>query len=271
MNKHNLIKNMVSNINKKLPIYFWEHKPLIWVSLLIPSYNTTKEHLISCIQSIKHQIGSFGLEIIWINDGSSHINTKILTHLLNTIIKPLKNCKLIYKQFEKNNGISFCLNYGIQLCSNEIIFRMDSDDIMKPNRMITQLHFMLSNPKCVMCGTNITAFKTIDGKYKYISDSIHKHILTWEEYKVNPQDWILNHPTLCFRKSAIIKVGNYNKELKLPFEDLELELRILKEYGVVYNLKESLVLYRIHTNQISNNNTEEFNNIKYNLIQQMIN
>ena len=257
----NLVNNLVQKSKKK---YFWENvnEPSIWVSLLIPSYNTPKEFLISCINSIKEQFGTFGLEIVWINDSSNDVATNILVNLLETIIRPLKNCKLIYERLEENSGISNCLNYGVNLCSNEIIFRMDSDDIMKNHRIVKQLNFILSNPQCVMCGTNITAFEHVNGINSNISDSIHKNILTWEEYKKDPKDWILNHPTLCFKKSAILHVGNYNKELKLPFEDLDLELRILKNYGVVYNLNESLVLYRIHKGQVSNNNSEYSKSVK---------
>jgi hypothetical protein len=75
---------------------------------------------------------------------------------------------------------------------------------------------------------------------------------------------------LCFKKSAILHVGNYNKELKLPFEDLELELRVLKTYGILYNLNESLVFYRIHTGQLSSKNSQQNELAKKALIQHMI-
>ena len=279
-----LFENMLGKVhNKPINIYndlpktpktkcFWENvnEPSVWVSILIPSYNTNKEYLISCIESIKEQVGTFGLEVVWINDSSNDENTNILVNLLDKIIRPLKNCKLIYERIEKNSGISFCLNHGVNLCSNEIIFRMDSDDIMKHDRIEKQLNFILSTPSCVMCGTNITAFNYVNGIKNNIHDSIHKNILTWNEYKKNPKDWILNHPTLCFKKTAILNVGNYNKDFKYPFEDLELELRVLKVYGVVYNLNESLVFYRIHTGQVSNTKSEIFRIIKKNLIQHMI-
>ena len=61
----------------------------------------------------------------------------------------------------------------------------------------------------------------------------------------------MNHPTLCFRKSAILEAGNYDKDLKLPFEDLDLELRVLKIYGCIYNLPEMLLMYRMHEQQIT--------------------
>ena len=281
--RSSLFENMLGKVhNKPINLYgdlsekpktkcFWEHEnePSMWVSLLIPSYNTKEEYLISCINSIKEQVGTFGLEVVWINDSSDHVNTNILLKLLDTIIRPLKNCKLIYERLEKNSGISFCLNYGVKICSNEIIFRFDSDDIMKHNRIIKQLKFILSTPSCVMCGTNVTAFNYVNGINSNISDSVHKNILTWSEYKKNPKDWILNHPTLCFKKSAILNVGNYREDFKYPFEDLELELRVLKTYGILYNLNEALVFYRIHTGQISSKNSQHNELAKKSLIQYM--
>jgi glycosyltransferase involved in cell wall biosynthesis len=270
------MKNMFSRIyNKsnhspKKHKRFWENEPMYWVSLLIPSYNTNKEYLVDCINSIKEQIGNVGLEIVWINDCSNEVNTKILVHLLNSILLPLKNCKLVYKRLEQHRGISFCLNYGVKLCSNEIIFRFDSDDIMKYNRIIKQLKFINSTPNCFMCGSNITLFKYANKKYHVINDSTHKHILTWDEYKTNPSDWILNHPTLCFKKSYILNVGSYKDDFKYPFEDLDLELRVLKKYGVLYNLQESLVFYRVHEDQISRNMSPDLELLKNSLIQDMI-
>lgn len=285
--RNNLFENMLGKVHNKpislhnKPIslhnkpnekYFWENvnEPTIWVSLLIPSYDTKKEYLVSCIESIKNQTGTFGLEVVWINDYSNDVNSKILIELLDTIIKPLKNCKLIYKILEKNSGISFCLHYGVNLCSNEIIFRMDSDDIMKYDRIEKQLKFINSTPSCVMCGTNITSFEDVNGIYSSISESKHKDILTWEEYKKYPKDWILNHPTLCFKKTAILNIGNYRENFTYPFEDLELELRVLKFYGVLYNLSECLVFYRIHNNQITSKNTGTKDILIKSMIQHMI-
>ena len=53
----------------------------------------------------------------------------------------------------------------------------------------------------------------------------------------------------------------------MPFEDLDLELRILKKYKFVYNVQEPLLLYRTHDNQLSKKNNEEFNNKKSKMIE----
>ena len=163
----------------------------------------------------------------------------------------LKNFKLIYNRTIINKGISFCLHQGLLLCSNELVLRMDSDDIMINNRIQCQIDYMNKNLSCVLCGSNVISFEIINGIKSEILRSHFKNILTWNEYRSDPKDHILYHPTLCFRKSAILKAGNYRKNFRVPFEDLELELRVLKMFGSVHNISECLVLYRSHENQIS--------------------
>jgi hypothetical protein len=63
----------------------------------------------------------------------------------------------------------------------------------------------------------------------------------------------MNHPTICFRKSAILEVGSYHSESTTIAEDFELELRLLKRFGKVYNLAEVLLYYRIHDQQVTYN------------------
>jgi GT2 family glycosyltransferase len=171
-------------------------------------------------------------------------------------------------------GISKCLNYGVNLCSNELIFRMDSDDVMVYNRIIKQLRFMIENPECVLCGTGIIPFvDTREERKFYDAENNHPEILTYKEYLSSKHFWILNHPTLCFKKYAVLEVGNYNPDFRLPFEDLDLEVRILKKYGFLCNIKEELLLYRVHTEQITyhhRNNNDENDILKSQLIERII-
>jgi hypothetical protein len=63
-------------------------EPNVWVSLLITSYNTNPLYMKECLDSIKCQTGHFGIELVWINDGSNEDNTIQLEQLL--FIKPSK-------------------------------------------------------------------------------------------------------------------------------------------------------------------------------------
>jgi glycosyltransferase involved in cell wall biosynthesis len=223
------------------------------VSILIASYNAKHVYIRECIDSIIHQRGNFSIELVWMNDGTDKPGTRILEQELHRFQKIIATAKIIYRRLPVNQGLSHCLHEGLLLCSNDIVFRMDCDDIMAPERLNLQYNFMHQNPDCVLCGANMMSFSSdrISQHKKEISATQHPYKLTWEEYIRQKSPWIMNHPTLCFRKSAILNVGNYNKNMKLPFEDLDLELRVLKKYGCVYNLPQLLLMYRVHDQQIT--------------------
>jgi glycosyltransferase involved in cell wall biosynthesis len=255
---------------------FWQYtdNPTHNISILVASYNTKPEFIYECLDSITNQIGHFSIELVWIDDGSTEKNSQLLDNALYYFRFHNKFLKIKSYKLSKNKGLSYALNYGVKQCTNEIIFRMDADDIMKDTRIITQLDFMVNNPDCVLCGTDILPFSSKNGiKQQVDRISDHPERLTWEEYKKTKHFWILNHPTLCFRKSAVLEVGNYKRNTRLPFEDLHLELRILKRYGQVYNIKEVLLLYRIHNDQLTFKNskhTQKHNEIKKKLVSKLL-
>lgn len=43
--------------------------------------------------------------------------------------------KIVYSENDGNKGIGYTLNITIEMCSNDIIIKMDSDDIMAPERI----------------------------------------------------------------------------------------------------------------------------------------
>ena len=59
---------------------------------------------------------------------------------------------------------------------------------------------------------------------------------------------------MCFKKSAVLEVGNYNENTHSLYEDFELFLKLLKKFGKIYNIQENLLYYRIHGEQLTSNN-----------------
>ena len=239
-------------------------KPELEISILIPSYNTKKEYIIECLNSIRNQEGRYYKEIVWINDGSNIENTKILEKLLYDFEKRNSFTKVIYSKNDENKGMGYSLNKGVKLCSNDIIFRMDSDDIMTNDRIKKQLEIM-KNEKIKISGGQIEIFKgdKIISKTKLSS-------INWCEYKNKKSHWIANHPTLCFRKQSVLEVGNYNIEHNRMLEDIDLELRLLKKYDNLINSKDILVRYRDHPEQVTKNSNNNYNRLRQELINNYI-
>ena len=236
------------------------------LSILISSFNTKAKYIQECLESIKNQQGHFNMELIWINDGSTDMNTILLKNLLNNFQNTTRFTKVVYIENDGNKGIGYSSNKGIELCSNDIIFRMDSDDIMVPNRLKIQLGYMLNNPQVVICGGQINCFNSNGA---IVSTTSHKP-LSLDEFKKNPSHWFLNHPTVCYRKSAVLEVGNYNSNLIRMTEDFELGLRLLKKYGYIHNMSEVLLNYRLHEDQVTHQGGKEGRPYWHNLRNEMI-
>ena len=234
-------------------------EPINSVSILIPSYNTNINYIYDCLTSIKNQLCHIKFEIIWINDGSDEKHTNSLKILLDDFKKAIRFIDIKYIENESNMGLGYSLNRGVLECNNDLIFRMDSDDIMKPMRIEEQFNFMRDNPDIVLCGTQFESFNTYTGK---INSRSNHPSLTLDDFNKNKPKWFLNHPTICFRKNAILSVGNYNKDIKVLYEDYDLYVRVLNKYKYVHNLPHSLLYYRNHSEQV----TKKKNFIEKNLI-----
>jgi hypothetical protein len=149
---------------------------------------------------------------------------------------------------------------------------MDSDDIMFSNRIIKQMEYMNENQNVMICGSQINCFK--DNISNIISTTTHPSI-TWDEFKEKKSHWISNHPSLIYRKNAVLAAGNYDINKKKMSEDFELTLRMLKKYGYIHNLNESLLYYRLHDKQVTHKGSEEgtlyWNDIRNKIINDLIN
>lgn len=241
--------------SKTLPEQFMPPPAEKAVSVLVSSYNTKALYIKECLDSIRDQEGYFNIELVWINDGSDKLNTTLLKKHLDNFKKTTRFINVVYSENDGNKGIGHSLNKGIHLCNHEIIIKLDSDDIMVPNRIEKQFKYMEQNPDTAICGAQILMFK---GTEKNHFVNITKHpTITWNDYIKDFPHWFVNHPTVCYRKSKVLEVGNYSINLKETWgnddlsHDFELELRMLKKYGKIYNFPEHLVLYRLHPNQVT--------------------
>jgi GT2 family glycosyltransferase len=240
------------------------------VSVLVSSLNTKALYLQQCLDSIKHQQGLFHIELIWINDGSDLTHTKILKRMLEQFETTTRFVRVVYIENDENKGIGYTLNKGIRMCRHEIIIKMDSDDIMTPDRIIKQLTYMNNNPHVKMCGGQVQMF---DDNMNNRGKSNHPS-LSWDDYKRKPSHWFINHPTVCYRKSAVLEAGNYDERLEQMCEDFELELRMLKTHGYIYNFPDVLLNYRLHDKQVTHNGgeggKEKWHNIRMNIINTIV-
>ncbi|WP_337740472.1 glycosyltransferase [Allisonella histaminiformans] len=59
---------------------------------------------------------------------------------------------------QKNLGLGLSLRDGVLACTNELIARMDTDDIAMPDRFDKQLRYLTEHPKVAMLGSLVEEF-----------------------------------------------------------------------------------------------------------------
>lgn len=261
--------NSINNNNIELPDIVKIPKESI--SILMPCYNINANYFSETLKSIKNQQYPVFINLVCINDGSNELCSEILKKMLIEFEKCSRWIKVIYIENEKNMGIGPTLHKGVELCPDEIILRMDSDDIMTSDRVELQIKFMKNTPSSVICGGQIAFFR--ENLRQMYGVPTNHNTITLDEYKINPKHWIMNHPTLCFRKSKILEVGNYNKDTREIYEDFELQLRILKKYKIIHNIPNIILYYRDSPMQITKKihaNPYYWSNIRNKLIQDIL-
>lgn len=175
-------------------------------------------------------------EFVLIEDG------KLTEELEKIVLKWKKKYPKIMKvvRLEKNGGLGPALQKGIIECKNEFIARMDSDDYSVPDRIEKQFNVFFSNPELELVGSNVDEFF---GDIKNVSCSVILPETSDEIFKFSKKRCPFRHPSLLYKKSAVLNAGNY-REFYLC-EDYDLYVRMLRNNAKCYNIQEALVYMRI--------------------------
>lgn len=142
-----------------------------------------------------------------------------------------------------NQGLGKALNLGLKHCRNDLVARMDTDDISKPNRCEEQLKKFESDKELVLVGSAIDEF--IDDPKVVISRRVVP-IDNEDIYNFAKRRSAFNHPTVMYKKSKVLEYGGY-ADLRRN-QDVDLFGRMLYGGCKATNLEESLLLFRSNAN-----------------------
>lgn len=145
-------------------------------------------------------------------------------------------------RLEKNGGLGNALNEGLKIAKNELVARMDADDISMLDRIERQIdEFNVDDSLCVMGGQvaefcddpkNILSYRKVPTSHEEIVEFSRKR---------SP----FNHPTVMYKKTVIRNAGGYRVDALLV-EDYALWLELIAQGYKTRNLDSVLVNYRIN-------------------------
>lgn len=141
--------------------------------------------------------------------------------------------------YEENRGLGLALNFGLEHCKNEIVARMDTDDIAKPHRFELQVSQFEKNPELDLLGSSVDEFSdsTDEILSRRVVPTSHNDI-----YEFAKKRSAFNHPTVMYKKSKVLSLGGYS-DLKRN-QDVDLFGRMLYSGCIAGNIEESLLWFR---------------------------
>lgn len=205
-------------------------------SVLMSLYIKEKpEYFCQCMESMLRQT-VLPDEIVIVKDGP------LTAELENTLAEYVAADPELYTivPLEKNVGLGLALAEGILHCRNELVARMDTDDISADDRFEKQLCAFADHPEIDICGGQIAEFEgSIDNIVaRRTVPTDHASIVRYQKRRD-----AFNHVTVMFKKSAVLRAGNYQSALLM--EDTMLWANMIMAGAQCMNLEDTLVFVRV--------------------------
>lgn len=171
-------------------------------------------------------------EIVIVEDGS-------LPSVLNQTLERFQH-RLPLRRWarEYSCGLGAALAWGLERCRNDLVARMDADDVCEPERLEAQAQVFYDNPELAVLGSQATI---IDESSQYKE----RRRVPCPEQVIYRRIWACPfiHPAVMFRREAILQVGNYDSRLRTR-QDHELWYRCAEAGLHMRNLEAPLLQYR---------------------------
>ncbi|HEY9639960.1 MAG TPA: glycosyltransferase [Coleofasciculaceae cyanobacterium] len=212
------------------------------ISVVMPVYNNAR-YLPAALDSILNQTFT-NFRFLIVDDGSTDESLAIL----QAYAAKDARIQLIERSHPRENwGIARSLNQLLALADSEFIARMDADDICLADRFARQIAFLQQHPDVVCVGC---CLDWIDEKGRFVGHCPMPEQDEEIQALLVGGISMLHHPCTLFRREPVMQIGGYNESM-MASSDLDLWLR-LGEVGKLANLPETLFLYRLHAQSITN-------------------
>ena len=213
------------------------------VSVVIPVYNSEK-FLKESLESVIHQTYS-DVEIIAINDGSTDNSLEILKQYENKITIINQN----------NMGLAEAVNEGIKKMSGNWLKWMSPDDVMYPNAIEILVNEAKKLPENTILYSN---WEIIDKKGIKLRNFHESNFNSLTKFDFNTR--LLDGQQINVN-TALIPFSLFKKNCLFQnlSEPVGIDYDFFLRAGIYYDVKfflieKNLILYRIHSNQLSHKN-----------------
>jgi glycosyltransferase involved in cell wall biosynthesis len=202
------------------------------LSVLMSVYEGERAHtLAQCLESLASQTLAAD-ELVLIEDGPLPLELRQVIDRYSSVLA------IVSVKFAERHGLGYALARGLQECSGALVARMDADDICVVDRFAQQVAYLQENPEI-----DIVGGYGVETDENGMKGGLRTVPVTHGEIVAELWRCPLIHPTVMFRKDAIISVGSYNHNLKRR-QDYELWFRCAERGLVFGNIGRVLLYYR---------------------------
>jgi glycosyltransferase involved in cell wall biosynthesis len=207
------------------------------LSVLLPCYNAS-ETLSAALASLTHQTFQ-DFEVVIVDDGSTDDSLRILEkyasldHRFHIIPLP-------------HRGLVAALQTGLHACTAPLVARMDSDDVSHLQRLEKQVIYLEANPGITLVSCRVRGFphESLRTGFRiyidWLNSLLDNEVIRREIFIESP----LPHPSVVYRRQAILQVGGYQDHGWA--EDYDLWLRLYLQGNRFAKLPEVLLDWREH-------------------------
>lgn len=214
------------------------------ISIIMPVYNA-ENFLQECLESIKQQSHT-NWELIAVDDFSTDASFKVLEEAssFDSRIRVLKNTR---------KGIIPAILLALKSTDGSFITRMDSDDIMPPDRLTTMLETLRAeSSKTVVTGlVKYFSKDEVSDGYRTYEHWLNANILTENPWKSVYRECIIASPCWMCKTEELKQMGGF-ENLEYP-EDYDLVFQWYKNDFTVKAINQTLLHWREHPARTSRN------------------
>lgn len=225
------------------------------VSVVVACYNHEK-YVQECIKSIIDQEYE-NIELIIIDDGSKDNSVQLIQDLVIDCERRFVNFVFRHRS---NQGLCATLNEALELCKGVFLVPFASDDVMYKDRIQKQV--LEFNRKFKQDSNLVAIYSGVE----YVDGSSERLEIRYGSNRfcgfreVILRTEFLPSPTFMVLREKLRSVGGYNANYSI--EDFYIRLKLTDRGGKFYVMKEPLVKYRRHDDNLSKKSDKIWHGVK---------
>ncbi len=221
------------------------------VSIILVNYNT-KQITSNCIDSIFAKTNSISFEVILIDNASSDGSSVHFRY----------DGRIKFIESRENIGFGNANNLGIKMSTGRNVLFLNTDTLLLNNAVKILSDFLDSNPKVGACGGNLIDIKSQPTKSfaRFFPGFVEEFsALTghrYERLRYGKNSYYNNSgkpikvafvsgADMMVKRQVLDRVGVFDKDFFLYFEETELSYRVYKYGYTIYSIPEAQLIHLV--------------------------